>query len=67
VDEPKDRHAWRRSTRCGESGQCVEVADLGDAVAVRDAADPDGPVLSFTRSSWTAFVTSLVEGELRPV
>jgi hypothetical protein len=45
----------------------VEIADLGDAVAMRDAADPDGPVLSFTRSSWTAFVTSLVRGDLRPV
>ena len=66
MDEPQEHPAWRRSTRCGESGQCVEVADLGDAVAMRDAADPDGPVLSFTRSSWTAFVADLVRGELRP-
>ena len=67
VDQPIPDTAWRRSTRCGESGQCVEIADLGDAVAMRDAADPEGPVLSFTRSGWTEFVAGLARGEFRPV
>jgi hypothetical protein len=34
---------------------------------MRDAADPDGPILSYSRSSWTAFVTGLVRGDLRPM
>jgi hypothetical protein len=58
---------WRRSTRCGESGQCVEIADLGESVAMRDGADPDGPALSFTRSGWSDFVAGLVWGEFRPI
>jgi hypothetical protein len=45
----------------------VEIADLGDAVGMRDGADPEGPILSFTRSGWAEFVAGLARGELRPV
>ncbi|MFB4305546.1 DUF397 domain-containing protein [Actinomadura sp. GTD37] len=37
---------WRKSSRSSSAGdQCVEVAGVEDAVAVRDSKDPDGPVL----------------------
>ncbi|MEV4279826.1 DUF397 domain-containing protein [Actinoplanes xinjiangensis] len=46
------RATWRRSTRSGSSGNCVEVAgNLPGIVAVRDSRDPNGPALTFTRSA----------------
>jgi Domain of unknown function (DUF397) len=50
---------WRKSARSGGEGNCVEVADLPDAVAVRDSKDPDGPVLTFGPEAWRAFVEEL--------
>ena len=53
------RARWRKSTRSGANSQCVECADLGTAVGVRDSKDPDGPVLLFERGEWAAFVAAL--------
>ncbi|MDG4755554.1 DUF397 domain-containing protein [Micromonospora sp. WMMD718] len=49
---------WRKSTRSsGNGGNCVEVADnLPGVVGVRDSKDRQGPALTFTPSSWAAFV-----------
>ncbi len=53
---------WRKSSRCATSG-CVEVARVGDSVLVRDSKDPDGPVLTFDREEWTAFLAGAAAGE----
>lgn len=55
--------SWRKSSRRGggNNGNCVEVAFTGPAVAVRDSKDPDGPVLAFPASSWSAFLNRLPE------
>ena len=51
---------WRKSTRSGNAGECVEVADnLVGVVGVRDSKDPGGPVLLFGRDAWRAFVEDL--------
>ena len=52
---------WRTSSYSGgNGGTCVEVADnLPGVVAVRDSKDPDGPVLTFTRADWSAFVAGV--------
>ncbi|RZU72465.1 uncharacterized protein DUF397 [Micromonospora kangleipakensis] len=48
---------WRKSTRSGVQGDCVEVADnLPGVVGVRDSKDPTGPVLTFDPQTWRAFV-----------
>ena len=57
------RAPWRKSSHSSANGQCVEWADLGDAVAVRDSKDADGPALIFTRGEWTAFVAGIRDGE----
>ena len=55
---------WRKSTRSGQSGNCVEVADLpAGGRAVRDSKDPAGPVLRFTAAEWDAFVDGVKDGE----
>jgi len=41
----------------------VEVASLGDGVALRDSKDQDGPVLRFTREEWSAFLVGAKAGE----
>ena len=54
---------WKKSTRSSGNGQCVEWADLGSAVAVRDSKNPDGPALIFTPGEWTAFIEGVKDGE----
>lgn len=63
-EEPPDHH-FRRSSYCAAAG-CVEVAarPAGD-VLVRDAknAEPDAPVLRFTKDEWDAFLAGVLAGE----
>ncbi|MEV4624896.1 DUF397 domain-containing protein [Micromonospora sp. NPDC049523] len=54
---------WRKSTRSGSSGDCVEVADnLPKVVRVRDSKRPRGPILAFDRAVWRSFVGSVKSG-----
>ena len=47
---------WRKSTRSGGEGDCVEVAGFAETVGVRDSKDRRGSVLTFTTSAGAAFV-----------
>ena len=55
---------WIKSTHSGpDSDDCVEVAFVGEAIAVRDSKNPDGPALIFTPAEWDAFVGGAKDGE----
>ncbi|WP_433301167.1 DUF397 domain-containing protein [Actinoplanes sp. CA-030573] len=54
---------WRKSTRSGAAGHCVEVADVPAAVLVRDSKNVEGPVLTFTATEWTGFIAGVRAGE----
>jgi hypothetical protein len=49
----------------GNSGQeCVEVAtNVPGTAAVRDSKDPDGPILRFAPTAWSAFQAAVAQGE----
>jgi len=58
-----DRAVWRTSSRSGGNGECVEVAQVDDGVAVRDSKDRSGPVLVFEPAVWAAFIAAAKDGE----
>ena len=57
------RVEWRKSSLSTTNG-CVEVAFVGDRIAVRDSKqEGHGPVLEFTATEWAAFLGAVRGGE----
>lgn len=54
---------WKKSTRSGDNGNCVEARRRNHAVQVRDSKNPSGPILTFPAQVWTAFLEGAREGE----
>lgn len=50
---------WRTSSYSGTQSECVELAPLTGAVAVRDSKQPAAGVLRFDRAALTALVRHL--------
>ncbi|MFJ3657539.1 DUF397 domain-containing protein [Streptomyces nigra] len=56
---PEDTSApeWMKSSYSTPDGpDCVEVAPTPDRILVRDSKNPDGPRLTLTPTTWTAFL-----------
>jgi len=54
---------WHKSSYSGSGNNCVEVASMAAAVAVRDSKHPDGGHLVFGGDDWKAFITGVKRGE----
>lgn len=54
---------WRKSSRSGGEGDCVEVAACAATVGVRDSKDRPGPALSFGSAAWARFVAAVPAGQ----
>ena len=47
---------WRKSSYSGNGGECVEVGQAQDVIAVRDTRqDGTGPMLRFSPTAWRRF------------
>lgn len=56
---------WRKASASGDgSNSCVEVADAGRVVAVRDSKDPDGPQFTFSRHEIADLASRIKRGQL---
>ncbi|MBN6035899.1 DUF397 domain-containing protein [Amycolatopsis sp. 195334CR] len=59
---------WRKSSRSGALGNCVEVAPLATGeIAVRNSRFPAGPALVYTRAEMAAFLAGAKDGEFDDV
>ena len=53
---------WRKARRSlSNGGECVELAGVSGAVAVRDSKNPDGPILLLTRAALRTAVQSAAQ------
>jgi hypothetical protein len=50
---------WRKSSRSGTNGNCVETASGGDVVLVRDTTDRAGTTLMVSAGAWVKFTATL--------
>ena len=58
---------WFKSSYSGGSGtECVEVADLGPKVGVRDSKQPQGPDIAVCQGAWQGFISDLRTGHTSP-
>lgn len=53
---------WRKSSRSGYNGNCVEFAQLDNTIAVRDSKNPTGPALLFPGWEWSRFIQATKQG-----
>lgn len=55
-----DGVTWRKSSRSGAVGNCVELTwPEQEVVAVRNSRNPRGPVLVYTRADLVNFLVSV--------
>ena len=53
---------WRKARRSQHTGGCVEVANLGDAMAVRDSKRPEAGAHVVSRNAENAFLADAKAG-----
>ena len=56
------RITWRKSHRSNNGGNCVEVAQITDTVAIRDSKAPDAGHVTLSRQAWATFINGARAG-----
>jgi hypothetical protein len=56
------RAMWRKSSYSNAGNQCVEVAQIGAAVAVRDSKNPGAGYVTLSEADWQAFLDRVKHG-----
>jgi len=57
-----DQLVWRKSSRSGNGGECVEVACTPEQRLVRDSKNPNGPRLKFSSDAVERMLERLRNG-----
>jgi hypothetical protein len=55
--------SWHKSTRCGEASHCVEIADFGHTVGIRNSTSPH-ETIHISRPAFRDLVARIKSGEL---
>lgn len=55
---------WRKSTHSNGQGECVELANLGSEVGIRDSKNPTSPHLSVSRETLSTVLSNIKAGDL---
>jgi hypothetical protein len=55
---------WRKSSYSSDQGNCVDLAEVEEAVLVRNSNRPDAGTLTLDRTAVAAFVAAGRAGEL---
>ncbi|MFD0856920.1 DUF397 domain-containing protein [Actinomadura adrarensis] len=54
---------WRKSSHsAGSGGDCVEIADITQGIAIRDSKDPQGPHLIIHTTAWHSLAREIKTG-----
>jgi hypothetical protein len=56
------RSQWRKSTRSALGNECLEIADIGSAVGIRDSKNTANRLVVSTEA-WRAFVNAVRHGD----
>jgi hypothetical protein len=54
---------WRKSTHSEPQAHCMELAEVGGVVGMRDSKAPSRAILQFDRSEIAAFLAAVKDGE----
>lgn len=59
----QDEFRWRKSSRSGgATNGCVELAPVGQDMAIRDSKSPAGGMLQVSAAQWRAFAAAVTGG-----
>lgn len=51
--------SWRKSSRSGDTGNCVEIAHVPASTGVRDSKNPHGGLLVLSAAGWGALRSAI--------